>query len=62
LGVHESTVSRRLEKIIASVRKSVFAGLVKRGMSSKEARQAMDVEVSELSLDVRRRLAEGSRQ
>ena len=62
LGVHESTVSRRLEKITTSVRKSVFAGLVNRGMSSKEARQTMEVEVSEFSLDVRRRLAEGSRQ
>jgi len=62
LGVHESTVSRRLEKITASVRKSVFAGLVKRGMSSKEARQAMEVDVSDFTLDVRRRLAEGSKQ
>jgi RNA polymerase sigma-70 factor (ECF subfamily) len=59
LGVHESTVSRKLEKITASTRKAIRAGLVKRGMSSKEAEQAMDVEVSELSLDVRRRLAEG---
>jgi RNA polymerase sigma-70 factor (ECF subfamily) len=62
LGVHESTVSRRLEKITASVRKSIFAGLVKRGMSSKEAQQAMQVEVSDISLDVRRRLTESSRQ
>ena len=59
LGVHESTVSRRLEKIIAAIRKAILAGLVKRGMSSKEAEQAMEVEVSELSLDVSRRLAEG---
>ena len=59
LGVHESTVSRRLEKITASTRKAILAGLVKRGMSSKEAEQAMEVEVSEFSLDVRRRLAEG---
>jgi RNA polymerase sigma-70 factor (ECF subfamily) len=56
VGVHESTVSRRLEKITVSTRKSIFAGLVKRGMSPKEAEQAMEVEVSELSLDVRRRL------
>jgi len=62
LGVHESTVSRRLEKITVSVRKSIFAGLVKRGMSSKEARQAMEVEVSDFSLDVRRRLTGSSRQ
>jgi RNA polymerase sigma-70 factor (ECF subfamily) len=57
LGVHESTVSRRLEKITTALRKSIRARLEKLGMSSKEARQAMEVEVSELSLDVRRRLA-----
>jgi len=60
LGVHESTVSRRLEKITNALRKSILARLVKLGMSSKEARQAMELEVSELSLDVRRRLAEGA--
>jgi RNA polymerase sigma-70 factor (ECF subfamily) len=59
LGVHESTVSRRLEKITASTRKAIRAGLVKRGMSAKEAEQAMEAEVSEFSLDVRRRLVEG---
>jgi RNA polymerase sigma-70 factor (ECF subfamily) len=59
LGVHESTVSRRLERITTSTRKAILAGLVKRGMSSKEAEQAMEVEVSDFSLDVRRRLVEG---
>jgi RNA polymerase sigma-70 factor (ECF subfamily) len=56
LGVHESTISRKLEKITSSARKSIFAGLIKRGMSFKDAKQAMEVEVSEISLDVRRRL------
>ena len=56
LGVHESTVSRKLEKITASTRKCILAGLIDRGMSPKEAEQAMEVEVSEFSLDVRRRL------
>ncbi len=59
LGVHESTVSRRLDKITASTRKAILAGLIKRGMSSKEAEQAMQVEASEFTLDVRRRLVEG---
>jgi RNA polymerase sigma-70 factor (ECF subfamily) len=59
LGVHESTVSRRLEKITASTRKAIRASLVKRGMSPKEAAQAMEVEVSEFCLDVRRGLGEG---
>jgi RNA polymerase sigma-70 factor (ECF subfamily) len=58
LGVHESTVSRRLERITTTLRKSIVVRLVKHGMTSKEARQTMEVEVSELSLDVRRRLAE----
>ena len=56
LGVHESTVSRRLEKIIASTRKAILAGLKRRGMNSKEAGQALEVEVTEFPLDVRRRL------
>jgi RNA polymerase sigma-70 factor (ECF subfamily) len=56
LRVHESTVSRKIERTTASIRKSIFAGLRERGMSRKEAEQAMEVEVSEFSLDVRRRL------
>ena len=56
LGVHESTISRKLEKITSSARKSILAGLIKRGMSPKDAKQVMEVEVSEISLDVRRRL------
>jgi RNA polymerase sigma-70 factor (ECF subfamily) len=56
LGVHESTISRKVEKITASTRKTILSGLMKRGMSRKEAEQTMEVEVSQLSLDVRRRL------
>jgi RNA polymerase sigma-70 factor (ECF subfamily) len=56
MGVHESTISRKLEKITASTRKAILSGLMKRGMSREEAEQTMEVEVSELSLDVRRRL------
>jgi RNA polymerase sigma-70 factor (ECF subfamily) len=58
LSAHESTISRKLGKITASARKSILAGLVERGMSPKEAKQAMEVEVSEISLDVRRRLVQ----
>jgi RNA polymerase sigma-70 factor (ECF subfamily) len=59
LGVHESTVSRRMEKTTAATRKAILAGLLERGMSPKEAEQAMEVEVSEFAVDVRRRLVEG---
>jgi len=60
LGVHESTISRKLEKITAALRKSILAALIKRGMSSREAQQTMEVEVSEFTLDVRQRLVENA--
>ena len=33
IGVHESTISRRLEKLLKMLRKQVMAGLVSRGMN-----------------------------
>ena len=56
VGVHESTISRKLEKITAATRKAILSGLMKRGMSRKEAEQTMEVEVTQLAVDVRRRL------
>ncbi len=56
LGVHESTISRKVEKITAATRKAILSGLMKRGMSRKEAEQTMEIEVSQLSVDVRCRL------
>jgi RNA polymerase sigma-70 factor (ECF subfamily) len=58
LEVHESTMSRKVERITQSIRKAIRAGLVKRGMSSREAELAMEIEVSEISLDVRKRLVQ----
>jgi RNA polymerase sigma-70 factor (ECF subfamily) len=56
LGVHESTVSRKVEKITVSLRKAILAGLKKRGMSKKDAEQAMEIKVEQLSVDVRKQL------
>lgn len=56
LGVHESTVSRKVEKITVSLRKAILAGLTKRGMSKNDAEQAMEIEVEQLSVDVRKQL------
>ena len=56
VGVHESTISRKVEKITANVRKAILSGLMKRGMSRTEAEQTMEVEVTELAVDVRRRV------
>jgi RNA polymerase sigma-70 factor (ECF subfamily) len=56
LGVHESTVSRRLEKITKSLSKAIVKGLIRRGMSRRQAEEALEADVRDLSLDVRERL------
>jgi RNA polymerase sigma-70 factor, ECF subfamily len=56
LGVHESTISRRLEKITKSLSKAIVRGLLSRGMSRRQAEEALDADVRDLSLDVQKRL------
>ncbi len=58
LRVHESTISRKVEKITAAVRKNIVAGLVRRGMDRTQAEEALNVDVRDLALDVRARLAQ----
>jgi RNA polymerase sigma-70 factor, ECF subfamily len=59
LGVHESTVSRRLAKITKSLSKAIAKGLLSRGMSRRQAEEALETDVRDLSLDVQRRLKPG---
>jgi RNA polymerase sigma-70 factor (ECF subfamily) len=59
LGVHESTISRRIDKITVSLRKRIGRGLRDRGMSARAAEEAMQVDVRDLFVDVRGRLAQG---
>lgn len=56
LGVHESTISRKLEKITAALRKSIVSRLMQSGMSRREAEQTMDADVTAVAVDVRGRL------
>ncbi|HMD97467.1 MAG TPA: sigma-70 family RNA polymerase sigma factor [Terriglobia bacterium] len=58
LGVHESTVSRRVEKITKGLRKRIVRGLRDRGMSAHEAEQALEADVRDVVLDVRGRLVQ----
>ncbi len=58
LGVHESTISRKLDKLAKSLRKQILAGLTRRGLSRRQAEEALDVDVRDLRLDIRRRLAQ----
>jgi RNA polymerase sigma-70 factor, ECF subfamily len=60
LSVHESTISRKVDKLAKSLRKQILAGLGRRGMSRRQATEALDVDVRDLRLDVRNRLQESS--
>jgi RNA polymerase sigma-70 factor, ECF subfamily len=58
LGVHESTISRRVEKITGTLRKRIVRGLRERGMDARAAEEALEADVRDLTLDVRARLQE----
>ena len=60
LGVHESTISRKLDKLARALRKQILAGLVRRGMSRRQAEEALEVDVRDLQVDIRRSLAQES--
>jgi RNA polymerase sigma-70 factor (ECF subfamily) len=58
LGVHESTISRKLDKLAKSLRKQILASLGRRGMSRRQAQEALDVDVRDLRVNIRSRLAQ----
>ena len=58
LRVHESTISRRLEKLLKGLRKQVVAGLISRGMKRAQAEEALETDVRYLQLDVAKKLQE----
>lgn len=60
LGVHESTISRKLERLVRALRKDILARLTQRGMSRRQAEEALEVDVRDLTVDIRRRLAQDS--
>jgi RNA polymerase sigma-70 factor (ECF subfamily) len=58
LGVHESTISRKLDKLAKSLRKQILASLGRRGMSRRQAQEALEVDVRDLRVNIRSRLAQ----
>jgi RNA polymerase sigma-70 factor, ECF subfamily len=58
LGVHESTISRKLDKLAQSLRKQIVVALTKGGMSRRQAEEALEVDVRDLQVDIRRSLAQ----
>jgi RNA polymerase sigma-70 factor, ECF subfamily len=60
LAVHESTISRKLDKVVKSLRKQVLAGLARKGMSRRQAEEALAIDVRDITLNLRDRLAQDS--
>jgi RNA polymerase sigma-70 factor, ECF subfamily len=60
LRVHESTISRKLDKLGKFLRKQIVAALVRRGMSRRQAEEALEVDVRDLQVDIRRSLTQES--
>jgi RNA polymerase sigma-70 factor (ECF subfamily) len=60
LSVHESTISRKLDKVAKSLRKQILAGLSRHGLSRRQAEEALQIDVRDLSLNLRDRLAQDS--
>jgi RNA polymerase sigma-70 factor, ECF subfamily len=58
LGVHESTISRKVDKLAKSLRKQILAALGRRGMSRRQAQEALEVDVRDLRVNIRSRLAQ----
>ena len=58
LGVHESTISRKLDKLAKSLRKHILANLGRRGMSRRQAQEALQVDVRDLRVNIGERLVQ----
>jgi RNA polymerase sigma-70 factor (ECF subfamily) len=61
LSVHESSVSRRLARIAAELRKDILRRLCAAGMSRRQAEESLECDVRDLTVNVRARL-EANRQ
>ncbi len=58
LCVHESTISRKLDKLAKSLRKHILNGLTQRGMSRRQAEEALDTDVRDLQVNIRKHLTQ----
>jgi RNA polymerase sigma-70 factor (ECF subfamily) len=60
IGVHESTVSRRLDRVLRELRKSIVANLRKHGISPRQIEEMLQADVQNLPFDIRRVLLRGA--
>lgn len=61
LSVHESTISRKLDKLLKSLRKQILAGLGRRGMSRRQAEESLEVDIRDMRLNIRKNLTQENR-
>ena len=61
LSVHESTISRKVDKLLKSLRKKILGGLSRRGMSRRQAEEALEVDVRDIRINIRNRLTQETR-
>ena len=60
-GVHESTISRKLERVTSGLRKRIRKRMIEAGMSPRQADEAMqDVDVRDLRVRVSETLRQGT--
>jgi RNA polymerase sigma-70 factor (ECF subfamily) len=60
LTVHESTISRKVEKLTKNLRKQILKNLVHYGMNRRQAEEALTADVRDLTLDIHASLAQDS--
>jgi RNA polymerase sigma-70 factor (ECF subfamily) len=60
LSLHESTISRKVDKLAKALRKKIMAGLMNQGMSRSQCEEAMEVDVRDVQVNIRRSLAQES--
>jgi RNA polymerase sigma-70 factor (ECF subfamily) len=60
LGVHESTISRKVDKLAKTLRKKILAGMMQQGMTRRQAEEALEVDVRDLQVNICRSLTQES--
>jgi RNA polymerase sigma-70 factor, ECF subfamily len=60
LAVHESTISRKVEKLTKALRKQILKNLVREGMSRRQAEEALSADVRDVTLNIRASLTQDS--
>ena len=60
LSLHESSVSRRMDRVATGIRKRILVILREEGMSHAQAAEALETDVRDVQLNLRARLAQDS--